>query len=98
MIVATDGKTAYFASDHSGFGQEDIFFFELPTEVRPIQSWGIELDIISQRSGDEIVLQNVQFAHNSFELDSSSYEELDKLIAYLQKHPSVHILIEGPYR
>ena len=95
LIVATDGKTAYFASDHSGFGQEDIFFFELPTEVRPIQVEGIELDIISQRSGDEIVLQNVQFAHNSFELDSSSYEELDKLIAYLQKHPSVHILIEG---
>lgn len=95
LIVAADGKTAYFASDHSGYGQEDIFFFELPTEVRPIQVEGIELDIISQKSGDEIILKNVQFAHNSFELDSSSFEELDKLISYLEKNPAVDILLEG---
>lgn len=95
LIVAADGKTAYFASDHSGYGQEDIFFFELPTEVRPIQVEGIELDIISQKSGDEIILKNVQFAHNSFELDSSSFEELNKLVSYLEKNPVVDILLEG---
>lgn len=95
LIVASDGQTAYFASDHSGFGQEDIFYFDLPLEIRPVMVEGIELDIISQKSGDEIVLDNVQFAHNSFELDSSSFEELNKLIGYLQKHPEVNILIEG---
>ena len=71
LIVASDGQTAYFASDHSGYGQEDIFYFDLPPEVRPLQLAGIELDIISQKSGDEIVLDNVQFAHNSFELDTN---------------------------
>ncbi len=32
LIVASDGKTAYFASDKSGFGQEDIFWFYLPEQ------------------------------------------------------------------
>ena len=30
LIVASDGKTAYYTSDKSGYGQEDIFVFELP--------------------------------------------------------------------
>ena len=33
LIVASDGLTAYYASDHSGFGMEDIFWFSLPPEV-----------------------------------------------------------------
>ena len=56
---------------------------------------GLELDIIRQESGAEIILENVHFAHNSYELDKSSFEELDKLIAYLHKHPIVNIVIEG---
>jgi len=95
LIVASDGQTAYFASDKSGYGQEDIFWFELPESVQPNQVDGLELDIIRQESGAEIILENVHFAHNSYELDKSSFEELDKLIAYLQKHPEVNIVIEG---
>jgi outer membrane protein OmpA-like peptidoglycan-associated protein len=30
LIVASDGTTAYYASDHSGYGKEDIFWFSLP--------------------------------------------------------------------
>ena len=95
LIVASDGQTAYFASDKSGYGQEDIFWFELPESVQPNQVDGLELDIIRQESGAEIILENVHFAHNSYELDKSSFEELDKLIAYLHKHPEVNIVIEG---
>ena len=95
LIVASDGQTAYFASDKSGYGQEDIFWFKLPESVQPNQVDGLELDIIRQESGAEIILENVHFAHNSYELDKSSFEELDKLIAYLHKHPEVNIVIEG---
>ena len=95
LIVASDGLTAYFASNKSGYGQEDIFWFELPESVQPNQVVGLELDIIRQESGAEIILENVHFAHNSYELDKSSFEELDKLIAYLHKHPEVNIVIEG---
>lgn len=95
LIVASDGQTAYFASDKSGYGQEDIFWFDLPPALQPNQVEGVELDIISQASGAEIILENVHFEHNSYDLDKSSFEELDKLIAYLHKHPEVNILIEG---
>ena len=37
LIVASDGKTAYFASDKSGYGQEDIFWFHLPQELQSQQ-------------------------------------------------------------
>ncbi len=95
LIVASDGQTAYFASDKSGFGQEDIFWFELPEQLQPNKLNDLEIDIISQESGDEIVLENVHFSHNSFELDKRSFSELDKLIAYLEKHPDLKIIIEG---
>ena len=95
LIVASDGQTAYFASDKSGYGQKDIFWFELPESVQPNQVDGLELDIIRQDSGAEIILENVHFAHNSYELDKSSFEELDKLITYLRKYPEVNIVIEG---
>jgi len=34
LIVSSDGKTAYFASDKSGYGQEDIFWFYLPQQYQ----------------------------------------------------------------
>lgn len=37
LIVGADGKTAYFASDKSGFGKEDIFWFHLPQELQSQQ-------------------------------------------------------------
>tara|TARA_B100000900_G_scaffold380539_1_gene366326 strand:+ start:374 stop:2032 length:1659 start_codon:yes stop_codon:yes gene_type:complete len=95
LIVASDGQTAFFASDKSGYGKEDIFWFELPESAQPNQVDNLELDIISQESGTEIILENVYFAYNSYELEKSSFEELDKLIAYLHKHPEVNIVIEG---
>ena len=37
LIVGSDGKTAYFASDKSGYGKEDIFWFHLPQELQSQQ-------------------------------------------------------------
>jgi outer membrane protein OmpA-like peptidoglycan-associated protein/Tol biopolymer transport system component len=37
LIVGSDGKTAYFASDKSGYGKEDIFWFHLPQEMQSQQ-------------------------------------------------------------
>ena len=57
LIVASDGQTAYFASDKSGYGQE-YFLFNLPESAQPNQVYGLELDIISNESGVEIILDN----------------------------------------
>jgi len=95
LIVAVNGKTAYYASDKSGFGLEDIFWFDLPKEKQATKISDLELDIITKKVGEEVVLKNVQFAHNAFELDKISFAELGKLIAYLQKNTQIKIQIQG---
>ena len=95
MFVSSDGKTAYYVSDHSGYGKEDIFYFQLPEEIQINAINDLELEIISTKKGSEVVLNNVEFLNNSYELLKESYSELDKLADYLIKTPALSILIEG---
>jgi outer membrane protein OmpA-like peptidoglycan-associated protein len=95
LIVAANGKTAYYASDASGFGKEDIFQFELPENLQAEPLAELEMDIITQKAGEEVILKNVSFASNSYALEQSSFAELDKLIAYLKKNPNLQIEIQG---
>ena len=95
LIVANDGKTAYYTSNQSGFGLEDIFVFNLPENVRANKLSNIELDIISNPKGKEVVLNNVVFASNSSKIDSSSFEQLNELILYLLKNPDLSLEIQG---
>ena len=95
LIVATNGKTAYYVSDRSGYGFEDIFSFHLPKEKQAHEISDLELEIITQKIGEEIIFKNVQFMHNSFYLDETSFSELNKLLVYLNKNPQIKISIEG---
>ena len=95
LIVATNGKTAYYASDKSGYGFEDIFWFNLPKEKQAHEISDLELKIITQKIGEEVILKSVQFTHNSFEIDESSFAELNKLLAFLNKDSQIKISIEG---
>ena len=95
LVVANNGKTAYYTSNQSGFGLEDIFVFDLPESMQADQISELELEIITQKIGEEVVLKNVIFTSNSSEIDESSYVELDKLIAYLSKNPNLQIEIQG---
>ena len=94
LIVSSDGKTAYFNSSLDGYGLDDIFYFDLPEDVKANKLNNIELDIIVSKPGEEIILNNVQFANNSFELNQSSKNELDKLANYIFKY-NINIQIEG---
>ena len=94
LVVSSDGKTAYFNSSFEGFGSDDIFYFKLPENVQAKQLNNIELDIIISKPGEEIVLNNVQFSNNSYELNEMSKNELDKLSNYLIKY-NINIQIEG---
>ena len=95
LVVSNDGRTAFYTSNNSGFGKEDIFVFNLPDRMQADQISALELKIITQKIGDEVILNNVLFASNSYDLDSTSHVELDKLILYLIKHPHVKIEIQG---
>ena len=50
LIVASDGKTAYFASDKSGYGQEDIFWFHLPEENQAKQVAYLNTKVVDAES------------------------------------------------
>ena len=95
LVVANDGRTAYYASNKSGFGLEDIFVFDLPENMQADEISQLELEIITQKAGEEVVLKNVSFASNSYALEESSFAELDKLIFYLKKNPNLQIAIQG---
>jgi len=95
LIVANDGRTAYYTSNQSGFGLEDIFVFNLPENLRANKLSAIELDIISSKKGKEVVLNNVVFASNSSKIDSSSFKQLNDFILYLLKNPDISLEIQG---
>jgi outer membrane protein OmpA-like peptidoglycan-associated protein len=95
LIVASNGKTAYYTSDFSGFGKEDIFQFDLPEHLQAEPLEELELEIITQQVGEEVILKNVSFESNSYALEETSFVELDKLIAYLKKNPNLQIEIQG---
>ena len=95
LIVASDGKTAYYSSDKSGHGQEDIFVFELPKNMQAEEVSALEVDILTKETGEEVVLKNVTFASNSFALEERSFSELNLLINCLQKNPNLEIEIQG---
>ena len=95
LVVEKDGNTAYFVSDKNSYGLEDIFIFQLPNQLMANKITNIELDIITKQKNEEIIFKNVTFASNSFIIDSSSYLELDQLVAYLIKNPDLEIEIQG---
>lgn len=95
LIVSNNGKTAYYTSNKTGFGLEDIFVFDLPEEIRANKLSQLEIEIITHEKGDEVVLKNVTFDSNSYELDKTSYTELSKLISYLKKNPQIELEIQG---
>ena len=55
----------------------------------------MELEIITQNNGNEIILKNVLFETDSYELVETSFIELNTLINYLKKNPKIKIHIEG---
>ncbi|MDA9663612.1 OmpA family protein [bacterium] len=95
LVVSSDGETAFFVSNNSGYGKEDIFYFQLPQEMRASNLSELELEIITKEIGEEIILKNVLFATDSYVLIESSFNELNSLIDYLSSNPSKKIHIEG---
>ena len=95
LIVSSDGKTAYYTSDVSGFGKEDIFQFELPESLQAESLADLEMDIITKKAGEEVIFKSVSFSSNSYALEESSFLELDKLTIYLKKNPNLLIEIQG---
>ncbi|MDC1024496.1 OmpA family protein [Flavobacteriales bacterium] len=94
LVVSSNGVTAYYASTNDGYGLDDIFYFDLPEIFKANKLNQIELEIIQSKAGEEIILKNVLFSTNSYDLISDSLFELDLLAEYIIKY-DINILIEG---
>ena len=52
LVVAADGKTAYYASDRADSrGQLDLYTFELRDDVRPIQTFWVKGKVYDKKTG-----------------------------------------------
>jgi len=52
LVVSSDGKTAYYASDRADSrGQLDIYTFELRDDVRPIQTFWVKGKVFDKKTG-----------------------------------------------
>lgn len=52
LVVAADGKTAYYASDRADSrGQLDLYTFELRDDVRPIQTFWVKGRVYDKKTG-----------------------------------------------
>jgi len=55
LMVAPNGEIAYFASDRSGgYGNLDLYYFELPTEFQPIKTYYFDGYVFDQKSTNPI--------------------------------------------
>ena len=66
--------------------------FNLPDNLQANKISDIEIDIIQNIRGEEIVLDNVVFPSNSYELDSVSFIQLNNIARYLLKNTNLVIL------
>jgi outer membrane protein OmpA-like peptidoglycan-associated protein len=52
LVVASDGKTAYYASDRADSrGQLDLYTFELRSDVRPVQTFWVKGRVYDKKTG-----------------------------------------------
>ena len=89
-MVKEDDKDIIVDPVKWGKIREDLILKEKENKLS-----NIELDIISNQKGKEVVLNNVVFASNSSKIDSSSFEQLNELILYLLKNPDISLEIQG---
>ena len=98
-----------FNTEPSVFGLIINFFTQLDCSIDKASNYEVvniisdfstqddlALEVITGESGiEEVILKNVQFDNNSYVLNSSSINELDRFINYLSKDASLKISIDG---
>ena len=75
-----------------------LFFSEnytLEKELKPTDIFEVDIPLQPIEAGESIVLKNIFFATGSAELEAISQTELEKLLEFLNKNPSLKIEISG---
>lgn len=85
LIVASDGKTAYFASDKSGYGQEDIFWFQLSEDFQAQQVAYVKAKVYDAKSETPLKanIEIVDLATGEVMISSFTYTKTGELFTCL---------------
>ena len=93
MLVLTEGKEYALNVSKEGYMFASNYFNYLtPKEFNPL-ALDIYLDPIKQ--GASVVLKNIFFENNSYEVEDKSMAELEKLVLFLTVNPSISIELGG---
>ena len=94
IVINSVGDLAFISSDRDIDHGKDIYSFELPEELqpRPVRSWTTGEELYP---GESVVLTNVLFKTDSFNLDTSSFSELEKLFSFMAENQKLRIEIRG---
>ena len=93
LLVLTEGSEYALNVDENGYLFYSAFFdFKNPGSFNPVK---LDVYLQSVKKGKSVVLNNIFFNTNSYQLEDKSRTELDKVVTFLQKNPDVRIEFGG---
>ena len=93
FITLPEGKSYAFNVERKGYL---IYSENFALEKNSTDSfYNIDIALNPIEAGAKTILKNIFFSLNSFELMTSSNEELDKIVSFLFENPKVILEIEG---
>ena len=93
LMVLTHGSDyGLFVSAHGYLYKSFNFNYEQANLMEPIS---IDIELQKAKSGAIVVLNNIFFDYNKFDLKSESVVELEKVVRFLSENPKIKIEISG---
>ena len=93
FLVLTQGNQYGVFIEREGYLFENLSFTAGDNSILEPDTVDILLSPI--REGESVVLQNIYFEVDSYNLDNRSLVELDDLVQFMKKNPKLKFLIEG---
>lgn len=93
MLVLTEGSEYALNVSKEGYLFYSSFFdYKNPAVFNPL---ALDIPLNPIKQGSSVILNNIFFEHNSYELEDKSTAELDKIVAFMNVNPSVSIELGG---
>lgn len=91
-VIAEGARYALFVEKEGYLFQSKAFD---ATELSTLDPLTINFELERATKGAKIILNNIFFAHDSYELSVESLTELQKIAEFVKKHPNLQIEIAG---
>jgi OOP family OmpA-OmpF porin len=93
MLVLTEGSEYSLNVSKEGYLFYSSFFdYKNPTVFNPL---ALDIGLVPIKAGASVILNNIFFANNSYELEEKSTTELESIVAFMNLNPSVSIELGG---